>query len=88
MSSPNGHSNPPILHQVPVLGKQDLTHYLIVVVEGDNLVEHDYLVSGYQVDGAGNLHLVMNQMVVASLGVGVWKTARRRDFQPVGERTV
>ncbi len=76
--SGNGRAN--LRVAVPRLEKPQLGHFMIVVERDGKRVEHDCLVSGYTVDGAGNLHLVINGAAVASFAAGAWKEARRSDF--------
>jgi hypothetical protein len=42
----------------------------------------DCLITGYQLDPAGNLHLLMNGGVVASFARDVWKKIRLKSFEP------
>lgn len=81
MNQPTGHAAIPL--SVPNLQKQQLTHYAVTVRQGGDTEVRDYLLSGYQVDPAGDLHLVVNNMIVCSIAAGQWLEAGRLDV--VGE---
>jgi len=68
--------------------QQTLVRFYLVVDEGEGPVERTYLISGYQLDPAGNLHLQMNGQVVASFARYAWTSVRRHDFHPVAERVL
>jgi len=73
---------------VPLLGakKADgprLQHYLLDCVDREgHALMLDCLITGYQLDPAGNLHLLMNGGVVASFARDVWKKIRLKSFEP------
>ena len=79
MVGPNGQQ--PIA-AVPILGKQQLTHYGVVVVRSGDEIELDYLVSGYGLDQNGCLMLITNGQVVATYAPGAWRAAWRADIVP------
>lgn len=77
---------------IPLLGQKQpqqppLTHFLVTVEEPDGrVVERDYLITDLSVDAVGNLHLIMNGRIVASLSAGFWIEINRADFAPTDER--
>ena len=73
---PNGQGAIPL--KVPNLQKAQLGHFYVKLRDE----VRDYLVTGYQVDGTGNLHLMGASGVAASIAAGQWLEVTRPDIVP------
>lgn len=88
-------NQPPIRLAVPDLrnvkaqpSRPPLIDYTVLVESGDDVLLRTYKAHGYNVDQPGNLHIVRDQQVVASLAAGVWLEARRADYAPEEEQVL
>ena len=73
---PNGQGAVPL--RAVNLQKPQLGHFHVKLRDE----VRDYLVTGYQVDGTGNLHLMGATGIAASIAAGQWLEVTRPDIVP------
>ena len=67
----------------PILGD-----FIVLVESGDDVIARTYRAHGYNVDAPGNLHIVRDNHVVASLAAGIWLEAHLAGYVPEEEQTL
>jgi hypothetical protein len=69
-------------------GQPPLADYIVTVESGDDVLIRTYRAHGYNVDAPGNLHIVRDGRVVASLAAGIWLEAHLAGYVPEEEQTL
>lgn len=87
-NQPPIHLPVPDLRNVKPNGHPPLADYIVTVESGDDVLIRTYRAQGYNVDAPGNLHIVRDGHVVASLAAGIWLEAHRADYAPEEEQTL